>query len=1158
MKKYFVFIICVVLFSGILTAQGFRFSGNGKMILERTVVVHDNHKKATQINAMPVENLSPHSLMQTSSSSAEGMIGINRSSLFKAMALNMSPYTPSGWSSPIVISNTTTATLESAIDAPTIYNTDNIYVSFAALNNGIDPTPTGLVFYCYIYIDDVLKFEGNYGSSLPSNYIVYWLNKSVGTLSAGTHTFRMEIDPTNVLSESNESDNSYQRSKSISSQTTLPTISSFTPTSGPVGSSVTITGTNFGATQGVGGVTFGTTSSTVITSWTNTLIVATVPNITPGNYTVSVTSVNGTATSSTQFTVTSSVTYSDPIPSLYKTTVSTSVTSSYINYMIERFGTVWIIGDNAFVAKAASITAGSPISWTLSNNGISGSENLYAIDFPSSQNGFIGTESGKIYRTTDGGSSWTLVYNNTLVTNFINLIKFDNISTGIAVGDGLNSTSAMAYLHTTDGGTTWINRNTSLFGATSISQVFHTSSTIGYQAGNYLSGTRTIRGVFRTTNSGQNWSFYTVGNSTTDSTLGVTAIAFQSNTLGVAVKADSTVWKTTNGGSVWRKIGQLPRIGYGVRFTSSDAAFIAGRNGMISQANTTTNVIYSILVDPLVTFFYPEYSSTYKSVLLPAFDQVRVYYTSINPSIPLTTPSLQSPANNTHTTENKISLSWSTVSGATFYDIEIGVAISSLIKGRFYTSTSALLSIGDLSSGSTYQWRVRARSTTNSSAWSPVRSFTTPAAQQISGVVPASFSSSPKASTDYRLITIPSTSAIIVEYYLSGNTPADYRIFEDNGGTPPNHLKELNSSSSLTIGKGYWLVKKNNFAINSTLQLPTPSTTSGIVTISTRTGWNIIGNPFVVPVKWSDIRTTNNLSANAIAYEYKGTSGFQSVDILEPFKGYYYFHTTTTLSFPFPFSITPDQTIQEPSVQFTLAHSSSANTDRFLTIGIDGAALDGMDDFDLRKPPIFTDQAAIWIDKPEWDAKHSRFASDIRPNLGDGQTWNVVVQHPEEEPSRLELENGEDIPDGYKLVFIEKTTGVMLQSDARHGVTIPPRKGTSEYSIIIGKESYIKSQTAQFVPVFYHLHQNYPNPFNPTTAIRFGITNDALVQVKVYDLLGREIATVVNGILMSGNHEYSFDARHLASGMYIYALRAISTFDGRTLYTSSKKMMLIK
>jgi hypothetical protein len=59
-------------------------------------------------------------------------------------------------------------------------------------------------------------------------------------------------------------------------------------------------------------------------------------------------------------------------------------------------------------------------------------------------------------------------------------------------------------------------------------------------------------------------------------------------------------------------------------------------------------------------------------------------------------------------------------------------------------------------------------------------------------------------------------------------------------------------------------------------------------------------------------------------------------------------------------------------------------------------------------------------------------------------------------------------------------------------------------------------------------------------------------------MLGRETASVVNGVLMSGNHEYSFDARHLASGTYIYSLRAVSVQDGRTLFTSSKKMILLK
>jgi hypothetical protein len=81
----------------------------------------------------------------------------------------------------------------------------------------------------------------------------------------------------------------------------------------------------------------------------------------------------------------------------------------------------------------------------------------------------------------------------------------------------------------------------------------------------------------------------------------------------------------------------------------------------------------------------------------------------------------------------------------------------------------------------------------------------------------------------------------------------------------------------------------------------------------------------------------------------------------------------------------------------------------------------------------------------------------------------------------------------------------------------------------------------------YVLAQNYPNPFNPSTTIQFSIVNPQFIILKVYDLLGREVAVLANERMDAGAHEVRFDAAGLAGGVYYYRLQAGDFIQTRSL-----------
>ena len=89
------------------------------------------------------------------------------------------------------------------------------------------------------------------------------------------------------------------------------------------------------------------------------------------------------------------------------------------------------------------------------------------------------------------------------------------------------------------------------------------------------------------------------------------------------------------------------------------------------------------------------------------------------------------------------------------------------------------------------------------------------------------------------------------------------------------------------------------------------------------------------------------------------------------------------------------------------------------------------------------------------------------------------------------------------------------------------------------------------VPSVYSLKQNYPNPFNPTTNIQFAIPKAGFVTMKVYNLLGQEVSTLVDEYKNAGTYKVDFNASNLSSGVYFYKIDAGN-------YTNVKKMILMK
>ncbi|MBU0559447.1 MAG: T9SS type A sorting domain-containing protein [Bacteroidetes bacterium] len=103
----------------------------------------------------------------------------------------------------------------------------------------------------------------------------------------------------------------------------------------------------------------------------------------------------------------------------------------------------------------------------------------------------------------------------------------------------------------------------------------------------------------------------------------------------------------------------------------------------------------------------------------------------------------------------------------------------------------------------------------------------------------------------------------------------------------------------------------------------------------------------------------------------------------------------------------------------------------------------------------------------------------------------------------------------------------------------------------ISSATSVELEGMNYIPSDFNLEQNYPNPFNPSTKIRFSIPTQGFVDLRVYNILGTEVETLVSKNLSAGTYEATFHAENLASGLYFYAIKS-----GKISLT--KKMLLVK
>ncbi|MCK9211828.1 MAG: T9SS type A sorting domain-containing protein [Ignavibacteriaceae bacterium] len=169
----------------------------------------------------------------------------------------------------------------------------------------------------------------------------------------------------------------------------------------------------------------------------------------------------------------------------------------------------------------------------------------------------------------------------------------------------------------------------------------------------------------------------------------------------------------------------------------------------------------------------------------------------------------------------------------------------------------------------------------------------------------------------------------------------------------------------------------------------------------------------------------------------------------------------------------------------------------------------------------------------------------------------------------LQMPNGKSYSNVFRIKKIERDTSYVVNTVNtttsymwyKQGGQVPLLRlsytGALNLYFVFGSKSnntatrINERQNDRTVPTKFSLSRNYPNPFNPSTTISWQLAASSFVTLKVYDVLGKEVATLVNNELQAGTYSVNFDASNLSSGTYFYELRAGN-------FIQTKKMLLLK
>lgn len=402
----------------------------------------------------------------------------------------------------------------------------------------------------------------------------------------------------------------------------------------------------------------------------------------------------------------------------------------------------------------------------------------------------------------------------------------------------------------------------------------------------------------------------------------------------------------------------------------------------------------------------------------------------------------------------------------------------------------------------------------------------------------------PSSGDSYRLVALPGQVDSSLAATLDGENGLDWQAYWDDGSSEDYFIR-FNGTDTFAFrpGRGFWLLGTGDWGVEATV--PTVSVTDGAATIPLHDGWNIVSNPLPRDVAWSDVRAANGGTLDPL-WGWTGDAFEQSSTFVSARSGQAFYFLN-------------DEELDELSIPVSGSSSrvpktaQSGERERAVALAArtrDGAAArvrvaehtrasDGQDRRDWIAPPSQFADLSLTVEAPFEDAaaRQTRLARDVRAAGGTGHTYTLVLRADTTGPVTLRAAS---LPqsDRTHAVLLHPETGERHDLRADGPMTVAAGAEPTRMQLLVGTASYVEAEAREQVPETLTVQPPAPNPFRDQTTFRYALPEAQKVRVAVYDLLGRQVQTLVDGRRDAGGHRVTWNGqdgaqRRLASGTYL-------------------------